>query len=270
MYLAEVGRHEPFACSRGASPVTNLCEDMPIPRGAVRGISFDYGHVLAGLDLHELCERLREGPGGPPSLGTLRSAMPAAYRAHDDAIAAGLGHEGGWRALMATLVAAGGSHPEAADAQEAVQSLWRAQPMRNLWRDVPEEARALLAGLEHAGVPMVITSNSEGRVAELIAEVGLAHHFRAILDSGVLGYGKPETRIFALAAERLEIPLASMVHVGDSEAADIVGAHRAGAFAIRFDGFVPGAEARPTEADVRVSGFTELRVALGEALGLAS
>jgi hypothetical protein len=30
---------------------------MSIPRGAVRGLSFDYGHVLGGVDLDELARR---------------------------------------------------------------------------------------------------------------------------------------------------------------------------------------------------------------------
>lgn len=236
---------------------------MPIPPGAVRGISFDYGHVLAGLDLQELRHRLGDGA----SIDALQEAMPAAYRAHDDAIASGRGHEGGWRALMATLVDAGGAHPDPRDRDAMIDELWRAQPTRNLWRAVPDEARALLDRLSRAGVPMVITSNSEGRVAELLTEVGIAHHFPTILDSGVLGFAKPDRRIFVRAAEALSVPIDAMVHVGDSEAADVVGAHRAGAFAVRFDGFVPGAETRPTEADARVSTFAALTEVLGAALG---
>lgn len=247
---------------------------MPITRGAVRGISFDYGHVLAGLYLGELAARLhqhasdlRGAPAGPPpAASALRAALPDAYRAHDAAIARGLGHEGGWRALMATLVEAAGSHPDEPSRTAAVEALWRAQPTRNLWRDVPDEARALLADLGRAQVPMVITSNSEGRVAALLEEVGIARHFVAILDSGVLGFGKPDRRIFVRAAEALGAPLGAIVHVGDSEAADVVGARAAGAMTVRFDGFVPGAEARPTVADARVSTFTSLREVLSVAL----
>ncbi|MBI2395039.1 MAG: HAD family hydrolase [Deltaproteobacteria bacterium] len=169
---------------------------------------------------------------------------------------------------MATLVAAGGSHPDEASRAAAVEALWRAQPARNLWRDVPNEARALLDDLGRAGVRMVITSNSEGRVAALLEEVGIAHHFVAILDSGVLGFGKPDRRIFARAAEALGAPLDAIMHIGDSEAADVLGARAAGAFTVRFDGFVPGADARPTMADVRVSSFTALRETLSVALDL--
>lgn len=235
---------------------------MPISPRSIRGISFDYGHVLAGLDLHELRSRLVHR-GERVTVDALRNSMPAAYHAHDVAIAQGLGHEQGWRALVGTLLRGGGIVD---DVDREIDALWQAQPTRNLWRDVPDEARALLARLSHAKVPMVITSNSEGRVAELLAEVGLAHHFPTILDSGRLGFGKPERRIFELAAEKLGVALESMVHIGDSEAADVIGARRAGAKAIRFDGFVPGASSRPTEADAHASTFPELSRLLEAAL----
>lgn len=214
--------------------------------------------MLGGLDLDELARRLADGPGGPPDPSGIRAAMPEAYRAHDAAIAAGAGHEGAWRALVGALVDGAGSHPDPASREAAIDALRAAQPTRNLWRHVPEAAHALLRALSDAGVPMVVTSNSEGRAAELLAEVGIATHFRAILDSGRLGLAKPDPRIFEAAASFLGVPLAAVVHVGDSEAADVVGAHRAGAQAVRFDGFVPGAGDAPTEADARTSSHAEL------------
>jgi putative hydrolase of the HAD superfamily len=150
-----------------------------------------------------------------------------------------------------------------------VETLWRAQPTRNLWRHVPDEARALLRALEAASVPMIVTSNSEGRAAELLEECGIARFFTAILDSGVLGFAKPDRRIFDLASQRLGVPLTRVVHVGDSESADVVGAKQAGAFAIRFDAFVPGARERSTVADERIDDYTELRRALAQALDRA-
>lgn len=232
---------------------------MALPAGSVRGISFDYGHVLGALDLEALRDRLQLAAD---AVSTMRAAMPAAYRVHDEAIARGEGHEAGWRALMATLLEAAAVE----DRTAAVDRLWAQQPTRNLWRFVPDEARALLAELSSTGVPMVITSNSEGRVRELLEEVGIVGHFSTILDSGVLGFAKPDRRMFERAAAALGIPLDAMVHIGDSEAADIVGARGAGARTIRFDGFVPGAGERPTVADVRVSTFPELRAHLFAAL----
>lgn len=239
---------------------------MALPRGSVRGVSFDYGHVLGGIDLDELARRI-EAHGPAASVPRIRAAMPEAYRAHDAAIARGDGHEAGWKALMGHMVAAGVDDVDSLQLAAIVQALWDRQPQSNLWRFVPEEARALLAELAARGVPMVITSNSEGRVAELAEEVGIARAFRRILDSGRLGFGKPDRRIFELARESLAVPMEAMVHVGDSEKADVIGAKDAGARAIRFDAFLPFA-GPDSRADVVAKTFAELRAALFEALGL--
>jgi putative hydrolase of the HAD superfamily len=219
-----------------------------IPTGAVRGVSFDFGHVLVGIDFDELRARLGRG-----DVAALRAAMPAAYRAHDEAVARGAGHERGWKALMAVFVRTAGV--EAAD--EAVDRLWAAQPVRNLWRHVPDEARALVADLHAARVPLVLTSNSEGGLVQLLGEVGLTPYFRAILDSGVLGISKPDRRMFELAAEKLGVPLGQVLHIGDSESADIEGAVRAGAWAVRFDAFAPNSG--PTVAHEIAHDFDALR-----------
>src|SRR5690606_38152523 len=99
---------------------------VPLPSGRIRGVSFDYGHVLGGLDLHELADRLAHGPGRSPDLDAIRAAMPTAYAAHDRAIAAGEGHEAAWYALVGALVEAGGSHPGADARRAAVDALWAA------------------------------------------------------------------------------------------------------------------------------------------------
>jgi putative hydrolase of the HAD superfamily len=228
-----------------------------IPRGAVRGVSFDFGHVLVGLDLDELRGRLESDV----AIVALREVMPAAYRAHDEAVARGAGHEGGWRALMAVFVRAAGVR----DAEPAIDALWAAQPTRNLWRDVPDEARALVRRLHERGVPLVLTSNSEGGLVKLLDEVRLGVYFRAILDSGVLGISKPDPRMFALAAEKLGVAMGEMLHIGDSESADVEGAVRAGAWAIRYEGFVPSD--RPTVAHARARDFSTLERLIQEALG---
>ena len=66
-----------------------------------------------------------------------------------------------------------------------------------------------------------------------------------IVDSGAAGVSKPDPGIFRLAAEGLGLPLGGLVHVGDSEPADVGGARAAGVYAIRFDGVVQTPSRRP-------------------------
>jgi FMN hydrolase / 5-amino-6-(5-phospho-D-ribitylamino)uracil phosphatase len=81
------------------------------------------------------------------------------------------------------------------------------------------------------------------------------------------GVSKPDRRLFALAAERLGVAMGEMVHVGDSEEADVAGAIGAGAWAIRFDGLFPGATAQATRAHARARNYLELREILKAAVG---
>jgi FMN phosphatase YigB (HAD superfamily) len=83
-------------------------------------------------------------------------------------------------------------------------------------------------------LPVGVISNSEGRLAELIAELGWAGDFDVVADSGRLRMEKPELLIFLWTAERLGVPPERIVHVGDSWEADVEGAYSAGMRAVWF------------------------------------
>ena len=51
--------------------------------------------------------------------------------------------------------------------------------------------------LGRSGISIGIVSNSEGKLAELVAELGYERLFAAIADSGKLGIEKPDARIFS-------------------------------------------------------------------------
>jgi putative hydrolase of the HAD superfamily len=92
-----------------------------------------------------------------------------------------------------------------------------------------ELARELRAAGDRVGV----ISNSEGRLAEHLADIGIADAFEIIVDSGVLGIDKPDRRIFDHALARLGGSEAR-IHIGDSWAADVCGAVDAGWRAVWF------------------------------------
>jgi len=92
---------------------------------------------------------------------------------------------------------------------------------------------ALARELAARGVRVAVLSNSEGRLAELFAEIGLADAFAAIIDSGRVGIEKPDRRIFDHTLDALGAT-APGIHIGDSWPADIAGALGAGWRAIWF------------------------------------
>lgn len=61
-----------------------------------------------------------------------------------------------------------------------------------------------------------------------LAMIGIDMHFAHRITAREFGVGKPDPAIFLHACERLGLPSAQVLHVGDDVEADIVGAHRAG------------------------------------------
>ena len=69
-----------------------------------------------------------------------------------------------------------------------------------------------------------IVSNFTGNLVPCLDELGLARLFAAVSDSGVVGWAKPDRRIFEHALTALEAPADSVWMVGDNFEADIRGA----------------------------------------------
>jgi HAD superfamily hydrolase (TIGR01509 family) len=216
-------------------------------------VSFDFGQTLAELDTALLAHRI-ETRGLPASAEALEAAVPTAWLAYNEAVTAGIsGHP--WKLLMTTLLRRTGMTQSDAVIGDLVDFLWDQQPISNLWRRPVPGMIELVRELRRAGVPVAVLSNSEGRLAELADELGWLDDFVAIADSGRLGMEKPGRAIFEWTAERLGAPLTAVVHVGDSVAADVVGALGAGMSAVWFGATDEQARARfPRE-------YEELRLA---------
>ena len=61
-----------------------------------------------------------------------------------------------------------------------------------------------------------------------IARVGVQAHFRYAIAAREVGVGKPDPRIFQVAAQRLDVAATELLHVGDDPELDVLGARRAG------------------------------------------
>ncbi|HVK63212.1 MAG TPA: HAD family hydrolase [Polyangium sp.] len=201
----------------------------------MHAVTFDFGQTLAALDADLTVSRLAERSlTFDPQ--RIEAALPDAWRVYDDAIQRGLGGHP-WKVFMRALLQRAASSPLDEEALTgAVDFLWSEQPRKNLWRRPIPGMLELAEDLSDAGVPVGIISNSEGRLAELVAELGWDDRFLVIADSGRLGMDKPDRAIFSWTAERLGRPLDRVVHVGDSLAADVQGALDAGMRAVWFRG----------------------------------
>jgi putative hydrolase of the HAD superfamily len=203
--------------------------------GGVRAVTFDYGQTLCELDMAFLAQRALEW-GAVVDATKLETASATAWRAYDDAKRRGDSGYGAWGTFMSTLLREAGvssrNEPGRDVTRELVDYLWSEQPRRNLWRRPIPGMAELVQDLAASGLPLGIVSNSEGKLVQLLEEVGLRRYFPVVADSGVLGIEKPDRRIFDHTADALGVAVTELVHVGDAWVADIEGALGVGARAI--------------------------------------
>jgi putative hydrolase of the HAD superfamily len=184
-------------------------------------VSFDAGQTLIDLDFGFLARRLAErGVSVEPA--ALAAAAPAAWRHYDALVGPAAGHP--WRELMTALLTGAGV---ATGVAAVVDWLWDEQPRANLWRAEVPGMVDLARDLAARGVRVAVLSNSEGRLRELLEEIGIADAFAAVIDSGRVGIEKPDRRIFDHTLEVLGAA-GPGIHIGDSWPADVAGALGAG------------------------------------------
>jgi len=104
-----------------------------------------------------------------------------------------------------------------------------------LWSAVLPGVPQALTRLRAAGLRLVVVSNADGTVEEGLTRAGLRGHLDAVVDSQVIGFEKPDPRIFAHALELFGSDPARTLHVGDFYAADVAGARAAGVHAVLLD-----------------------------------
>ena len=117
----------------------------------------------------------------------------------------------------------------------AAAAVWQAHLGRNTFARVGTGVPEALARLRAAGIRLAVVSNSEGTLAALFAEIGLARAVDTIVDSWDVGVAKPDPAIFHIALERLAVPPGAALMVGDTPATDLAGARAAGVRAALVD-----------------------------------
>ena len=109
--------------------------------------------------------------------------------------------------------------------------------IRNLWAYTFPWVIESLETLKAQGYSISVISNSDGRVAQVLAETGLAKFMDKIYDSQIVGIEKPDAGIFRLALKELSISPEDAIFVGDMFYTDVLGANRAGIKAVHLDPF---------------------------------
>jgi putative hydrolase of the HAD superfamily len=103
------------------------------------------------------------------------------------------------------------------------------------------DARALLRRARGAGMGVIVVSNWDVSLDEVLERTGLAPLLDGVVVSAVVGAAKPSPAIFARALQLAGASAQDCLHVGDSLAEDVAGAHAAGIEAVLLhrDGVAP-------------------------------
>jgi putative hydrolase of the HAD superfamily len=101
----------------------------------------------------------------------------------------------------------------------------------------PGTAKQLREIGEHYQIAVI--SNADGKIEDVLRRRGIAHCFRTITDSGLVGYEKPHPEIFRHALKSMNAAPEESLYVGDVYSVDYLGATSAGMQAVLMD--LPGA-----------------------------
>lgn len=112
------------------------------------------------------------------------------------------------------------------------------------WNWVHQENVAAFHRLAATGLPVAIVSNNNGTAPEQMRDYGVCQvgdgplpSVAAIVDSTLVGVAKPDPAIFTPALDALGRDPATVLYVGDTVHADVVGATNAGMQVVQLDPF---------------------------------
>ena len=142
--------------------------------------------------------------------------------------------------LAGFLAAVGVVDGERSRAHDALLDVLRTP----VWCQPVPGSRDGVRALAAAGLRLAVTSNSDGTVADLLARhewvqvgPGPGVPVEVVTDSGVVGVGKPDARVFHATIDGLGLPAGRIVHIGDSVVYDVDGALAVGMQAVHMDPF---------------------------------
>lgn len=159
-----------------------------------------------------------------------------------------------WEAYRRWIVSLGAPEGDVRAISEAIRN----HPFRHLfWSRLEEGTTPMLDWFRERGFKLGIISNAEGQIRRLIEHVHLEDRFEAIVDSGEVGFSKPDERIFLHAVERLGAHPSRCIHVGDLFEVDVVGARAAGLTPVLVDreGFAEGLDCLRVRRAIELPGL---------------
>lgn len=129
-----------------------------------------------------------------------------------------------WMVLVRRCLDDQGRHPRFGEFFHGLYEYYRGCDAWCLYPEVEE----VLAILSRHRVPLVVTSNFDSRLVDILDGHGVRDAFKAVIYSSAAGSAKPDRGIFAASCQALALAGSEVLHVGDDPTADLHGARDAG------------------------------------------
>jgi HAD superfamily hydrolase (TIGR01509 family) len=215
-----------------------------IPYKELKTVFLDAGNTLVSMDLAWLIEELTRY-GVLCELQELRRAEAAARPMLSSELERLKSTENQvtslfyMRSILKGLKSASSmSDKELDDIIKDLYKTLRAPGMiQRLWSNILKGVHEALESLQRRGLRLVVVSNSDGTVEEILIKVGLSRYFFSVVDSRVVGYEKPDPRLFYHALKLSDSEPETTIHIGDLYHVDVIGARSAGLHAALLDPF---------------------------------
>jgi HAD superfamily hydrolase (TIGR01509 family) len=197
---------------------------------SLRAVLFDAGNTLLYLDY----PRLARGIAAATGISLTGAALAAHGREAATMLERGdtTDRERASRYLEQLFLLAGVPPAQLDLVRDTLLALHRE---RHLWGGVHPGTALALDRLLQAGFRLAVVSNSDGRAEEGLVAAGLRDRFELVVDSQLVGFEKPDPRIFAYALRMMDLTPSEALYVGDLYEVDVVGARRAGMDVILLD-----------------------------------
>lgn len=198
---------------------------------APQWITFDLGGTLLvpTPSVGEIYAEILARHGLAASSKALNERFPSALRRWTHALSPRMSprdERGIWRSIVQETL--GPDLEISPDMFEpAFRDLFDAFAEGRRWRILPG-VRSCLTTLRKRGIRLAALSNSDSRMRRVLADLALDDFFEAIFLSGELGWEKPDLTLFTYVTRVLDVPTSSILHIGDSERHDLVGARQVG------------------------------------------
>ena len=201
---------------------------------ALRAVFLDAGNTLVGLDYATIARCIGEACR-PVAAPAVRLAEARARVRLDPDLAARSTETADVFSRYVRYMLAELGITWSDGGERVVALLQAANPPLGLWSVCLPEAPGALDALRALGLRLAVVSNSNGTVARILEGLDLARRVDAVVDSAVVGFEKPDPRIFRLAMTRAGVTPERSVYVGDNPEFDVDPALAVGMFPVLID-----------------------------------